>query len=64
MLKLAPNIKTCTWHQDDSWWDGGGTLLVTDCGKDFVLEEPEHGDLNYCCYCGRVLAMELIEPEE
>ena len=41
---------TCAWHESEGSWE-------TDCGHGFIINEgtPKGNDMNYCCYCGRVL---------
>lgn len=54
-----PKSETCTWHQDG---DSDSGLYGTSCRHYFNLEDgtPEDNRMQWCCYCGKKLAQELI----
>lgn len=55
--QAAPD--TCTWHQDG---DSDSGVYATSCRHYFSLEDgtPEDNKMQWCCYCGKQLAQELI----
>ena len=55
--------ETCTWHQDG---DSDSGVYATSCGHYFNLEDgtPADNKMQWCCYCGKKLAQELIEENK
>ena len=59
---MTETTKFCSWSQaderSDTWW--------TDCGNGFTFIEggPKGNDMNYCCYCGKILDEVLWEEPE
>ena len=62
LAQQAPEPETCTWHQDG---DSDSGVYATSCGRYFNLEDgtPEDNKMQWCCYCGKKLAQELIAEE-
>ena len=59
LAQQAAAPETCTWHQDG---DSDSGLYATSCRYYFNLEDgtPEDNKMQWCCYCGKKLAQELI----
>ncbi len=55
--------ETCTWHQDG---DSDSGVYATSCRHYFNLEDgtPEDNKMQWCCYCGKKLARELITEDD
>jgi hypothetical protein len=60
LAQQAPESETCcTWHQDG---DSDSGVYATSCRRFFDLTDgtPEDNKMQWCCYCGKKLAQELI----
>lgn len=59
--ELGERSGICTWtpEADDE------RIYETTCGQSFLMEEgtPQENDMNFCCFCGKKLAVGVVEPE-
>ena len=61
--QAEPGEQTCTWFQDG---DSESGVYATSCRRYFDITDgtPEDNKMQWCCYCGKKLAQELIAENE
>lgn len=61
LREALPTSETCEWMQQD---DIFGTDWVTECGKEFRIDEgiPTENGMTHCCFCGKKL-IDIPFPE-
>lgn len=61
--QAEPVAESCTWFQDG---DSESGVYATSCRRYFDITDgtPEDNKMQWCCYCGKKLAQELITEDE